>query len=93
MILIICFYLLGKCGITLNSDWKQPKNMSSASDRAAAERAMQFFLGWYAHPIYVNGDYPAVMKQQVAIKSLREGLVQSRLPVFTEKEKKFIFSE
>ena len=56
----------------------------------AAERAQQFFLGWFAHPIYVDGDYPRVMKDQVAMKSTRQNMAKSRLPEFTEKQKVYI---
>jgi beta-glucosidase len=48
----------GKISITLDSDWKEPLNSNNPSDVTAAERAMQFKLGWFANPIYVNGDYP-----------------------------------
>lgn len=50
---------LGQISITLDCDWKEPYSQSEA-DLEAAERAMQFKLGWYAHPIYVDGDYPEV---------------------------------
>ena len=51
---------------------------------------MQFNLGVYAHPIYVNGDYPEIMKTKVAEKSASQNYSKSRLPVFTETEKKMI---
>ena len=83
----VCFVFLGKIAIALNSDWINAKDEKSESDREASDRAMQFFLGWYAHPIYVNGDYPEIMKQMIAKKSRQRGLDDSRLPRFTEKEK------
>lgn len=78
--------------ITLNSDWKEPKT-SSAQDKAAAERAQQFMLGWFAHPIYVDGDYPKVIKDMVKSKSEEQGLRTSRLPAFTDQEKADIKGE
>ena len=51
---------------------------------------MEFKLGWFANPIFVNGDYPEVMKTQVAAKSAAEGRNESRLPEFTELEKLLI---
>lgn len=48
-----------------------------------------FETGWFSNPIY-HGDYPEVMKERVAYRSQLEGLSESRLPEFTEEEKKFI---
>ncbi|KAK3910651.1 Myrosinase 1 [Frankliniella fusca] len=77
----------GRVGITLNSEWHEPKNSSSEEDRLAAERALQFEFGWFAHPIFSEtGDYPAVMKERVMANSLAEGLSRSRLPTFTPEE-------
>jgi len=84
---------VGQVSLTLDSDWKEPLDENNPSDVAAAERAMQFKLGWFAHPIFVNGDYPEEMKQRIAAKSAAEGLSESRLPVFTEEEKIFIRGE
>lgn len=77
----------------MNSDWKEPNDTSNPSDVAAAERAMEFFLGWYANPIFVNGDYPEIMKTMVAEKSAQQGYNTSRLPAFTEEEKLWIVGE
>lgn len=73
--------------MTLDSDWKEPLDPDNPDDVAAQERAMQFKLGWYANPIFVNGDYPEIMKTTVAQKSEQQGLEESRLPEFTEEEK------
>lgn len=54
---------------------------------------MEFKLGWYANPIYVNGDYPEIMKTMVAEKSAQQGYNTSRLPTFTEEEKLWIVGE
>ncbi|CAG5121823.1 unnamed protein product [Candidula unifasciata] len=80
----------GQVGITLNCDWYDPEDPSKQSDIEAADRAIQFFIGWFAHPIFVNGDYPEVMKEFVANASASEGLATSRLPGFTPQEKQRI---
>ena len=41
----------GKIGITLNGGWAEPKTDRQV-DKDAAERALQFDFGWYAHPIW-----------------------------------------
>lgn len=68
----------GQIGITNNCDWREPRTQSEA-DQAAAQRALEFFLGWYADPIY-KGDYPEVMRKRVG----------ERLPKFTEAEVELI---
>ena len=64
----------GKIGITNNCDWREPRT-DSERDRRAAERAVEFFLGWFADPVY-KGDYPAVMRERVG----------ERLPRFTDED-------
>lgn len=84
--------LPGKISITLVSDWKEPLTEGQA-DADAAERALEFMLGWFANPIFVNGDYPDVMKTRIATKSANEGRNESRLPEFTQLEKTMIKGE
>lgn len=79
----------GKVSITLSSDWCEPFT-TKLDDILAANRAMEFMLGWFAQPIYGDGDYPDVMKEYVGIKSKMEGRNVSRLPEFTKAEKKKI---
>ncbi|CAO2636701.1 Lactase/phlorizin hydrolase [Lemmus lemmus] len=68
----------GRVGIVLNSDWAEPLDGESPQDLAAAERFLHFMLGWFAHPIFVDGNYPSTLRAQI----------QQRLPEFTESEKK-----
>jgi len=71
-------YQNGTIGITNNCDWREPLT-DSDEDKAAAERALEFFLAWFADPIYF-GDYPKVMKERLG----------ERLPDFSDDEKKMI---
>ncbi|XP_015240203.1 PREDICTED: lactase-phlorizin hydrolase [Cyprinodon variegatus] len=80
----------GVVSIALNAEWVEPIDITVPREIAAADRAMQFQLGWFAHPIFKNGDYPEAMKAQVLVKSELQGLSESRLPSFTEEEKSFI---
>ncbi|XP_063069542.1 lactase/phlorizin hydrolase-like [Engraulis encrasicolus] len=77
----------GLVSISLNADWVEPKDPNTPREVVAADRALQFQLGWFAHPIFKNGDYPDAMKWQVGNKSELQGLEQSRLPIFTDEEK------
>jgi len=65
----------GLIGMSNNCDWREPLT-DTLEDRAAATTALEFFLGWFADPVY-HGDYPEVMRQ-----NLRE-----RLPEFTPAER------
>ncbi|XP_057626305.1 lactase/phlorizin hydrolase-like [Chionomys nivalis] len=80
----------GVISITISSDWAEPRDPSKQEDVEAARRHVQFMGGWFAHPIFKNGDYPEVMKTRILERSLAENLNKSRLPEFTESEKKRI---
>jgi beta-galactosidase len=68
----------GIIGITNNSDWREPLT-DKPEDIEAAERSLQFFLGWFADPIYL-GDYPAVMRERLG----------NLLPEFSAAEKELL---
>lgn len=68
----------GKIGISLNCDWREPLT-NKPEDKEAAERALLFYVGWFADPIW-KGDYPKVMKESLG----------NRLPEFTDEEKQLL---
>ncbi len=63
-------------GIANNCDWREAATESD-QDKQAAQRALEFFLGWFADPVYL-GDYPQVMRDRLG----------ERLPSFTAQERK-----
>lgn len=78
----------GQVSLALSSGWGEPKT-TNKQDIDAAERYMDFNLGIFAHPIYVDGDYPAVVKEYVAKKSAAGG-IPNRFPSFTAEQKEMV---
>ncbi len=78
---------VGIIGITLSCDWSEPVDPSNSADVAAQRRYSQIKEGIYAHPIFVNGEYPQELKERVKSRS-EDG--KSRMPEFTEEEKCYI---
>jgi lactase-phlorizin hydrolase len=76
--------------LTCNFDWHEPKDKTNMGDLEASERGNQFWIGLYTHPVYVNGDYPDIVKNTIGNKSLHQNYSTSRLPKFTEHEKHYI---
>ncbi|XP_054815653.1 vicianin hydrolase-like [Prosopis cineraria] len=68
----------GKIGITLVTHWFKPK-IKTMNNRVAANRALEFFLGWHADPI-AYGDYPKSMRIRVG----------DRLPKFSKEESEML---
>ncbi|XP_051953538.1 lactase-like b isoform X1 [Xyrauchen texanus] len=79
----------GMVGISLSGDWGEPVDITNQKDIEAAERYVQFYIGWFATPIF-HGDYPQVMKDFIGRKSAQQGLGTSRLPTFSSLEKSYI---
>ncbi|XP_055701294.1 myrosinase 1 [Phlebotomus papatasi] len=76
----------GKIGITVDTSWQEPKT-DSDDDKEASEMGMQFYIGWFAHPIFsATGNYPQVMIDRIDALSKQQGFPRSRLPKFTPEE-------
>lgn len=69
----------GEIGIVLNGDAAFPWDPRDKRDAEAAQRKLEFSIGWFADPIY-HGDYPASMRAQLG----------NRLPTFTEEERALV---
>lgn len=76
--------LNGNVGIVLVSIWYEPKT-NSTEDIEAAENAVQWAFGLFAHPIYI-GNWPQVMIDRIGNLSEAQGFTRSRLPSFTTDE-------
>jgi beta-glucosidase/6-phospho-beta-glucosidase/beta-galactosidase len=77
-------------GITL--DTSTPIALSHThDDQQAVDRHYQFYLGWFAHPIFSkHGNYPKVMIDRIGELSRLQGFSKSRLPSLTPEEIKMI---
>ncbi|PMD36361.1 glycoside hydrolase family 1 protein [Hyaloscypha variabilis F] len=62
-----------------NGGYKIPLT-NSTEDAKAVERAWDFFEGWFANPVFINGNFPEALKSFFA----------SFLPDFTDEEKQMI---
>ncbi|XP_021353931.1 lactase-phlorizin hydrolase-like, partial [Mizuhopecten yessoensis] len=83
-------YYKGTVGLALTAPWAEPFNRSHEQDIRTSERALQFIFGWFANPIFKDGDYPIVMQTSVLENSLKENKLDSRLPEFTAEEKRML---
>lgn len=63
----------GQIGISLNGDFYEPWDKSDPQDHEAAERRMQFHIGWFANPIlYVTN--PPETRRYTNFMQLEDGL-------------------
>eukprot|EP00211_Chloroparvula_japonica_P001742 CAMPEP_0119133958 /NCGR_PEP_ID=MMETSP1310-20130426/14756_1 /TAXON_ID=464262 /ORGANISM="Genus nov. species nov., Strain RCC2339" /LENGTH=538 /DNA_ID=CAMNT_0007124693 /DNA_START=78 /DNA_END=1691 /DNA_ORIENTATION=+ len=69
----------GSIGITLNTNWWEPLT-DTEDDKRTVEVALAFFMGWFADPIFRDGNYPEIMRE----------VLQDRLPTFSEEEQKLL---
>lgn len=80
----------GFVSLSLFFCWLEPADPNSVLDQEATRRAINFQLDFFAKPIFIDGDYPELVKSQIASMSKKQGYPSSRLPEFTEEEKKMI---
>ncbi|KAG7484428.1 hypothetical protein MATL_G00049280 [Megalops atlanticus] len=66
----------GQVSMALGSHWIRPSKTRRENLRAC-QCSLNFVLGWFAQPLFVDGDYPQCMKNNLS----------SRLPSFSEAEK------
>ncbi|CAH0721269.1 unnamed protein product, partial [Brenthis ino] len=80
----------GVCGITISVNWFGALT-DSEEDEQAAEIFRQAEWGLYAEPIFSkHGGFPKEFSKIVAQKSFEQGYPRSRMPEFTDKERKFV---
>ncbi|EKD20137.1 uncharacterized protein L3040_002190 [Drepanopeziza brunnea f. sp. 'multigermtubi'] len=70
----------GQIGITLHGNFSRPWDAQDARDVAAAQRALEFEIAWFADPVHLTGDYPASMRAQLG----------ERLPAFAPAETRLV---
>ncbi|KAF3795776.1 Cyanidin 3-O-glucoside 7-O-glucosyltransferase [Nymphaea thermarum] len=68
----------GWIGISIYTFWMEPQT-NKTEDVAAAQRALDFMVGWFFNPL-VFGDYPEMMKKNAG----------SRLPSFTKSQSQLV---
>ncbi|KAL0994850.1 hypothetical protein UPYG_G00128060 [Umbra pygmaea] len=66
----------GKVSMALASHWIKPSQTRRESVRAC-QRSLDFVLGWFARPLFTDGDYPPSMRHSLS----------HRLPSFTPAER------
>lgn len=77
-------------GITADTSSPHPLTHTH-EDHQAVQRAFQFYVGWFMHPIFsTNGNYPRIMIDRIDELSRQQGFSKSRLPTFTSEEIKTI---
>ncbi|CAG06258.1 unnamed protein product, partial [Tetraodon nigroviridis] len=68
----------GKVSIVLGSHWVEPqRGQNTAENVQLCQQSMEAVLGWFADPIFGDGDYPASLKRQHG----------SLMPTFSPEEK------
>jgi beta-glucosidase len=70
----------GEISIVLNGHFYEPYDASSEVDKAAAQRRLEFYIGWFADPVFLGKDYPPSMRTALG----------DRLPTFTPCELKLL---
>ncbi|XP_038152482.1 beta-klotho [Cyprinodon tularosa] len=71
----------GKVSIVLGSHWVEPhRGQYTATNAALCQQSMEAVLGWFAKPIFGDGDYPVSLKTKHA----------ALMPIFTPEEKLWV---
>ncbi|XP_046380555.2 cytosolic beta-glucosidase-like [Haliotis rufescens] len=79
----------GKVGLAVRSAWFIPKTSRNPGDWFGQALSFAYKSDWMADPVFLDGNYPAVMRQEVHLRSKYRNMT-SRLPVLTTEEQKMI---
>nr|XP_034840218.1 myrosinase 1-like [Maniola hyperantus] len=78
----------GSIFIAYSAQWYEPLNEDEIE---AAAEANQIMWAQYVHPVFSeSGDFPPIMKERIAARSLEQGFPRSRLPEFTPEEIEYV---
>ncbi|KAJ6097923.1 hypothetical protein N7499_002297 [Penicillium canescens] len=70
----------GSITIVLNGHFYEPWDANSEEHKAAAQRRLEFYIGWFADPIFLGKDYPSQMRARLG----------PRLPEFSAEEMRLL---
>lgn len=79
----------GKVSLVLHMDWVEPAFSFNREDMAPAKRVLDLRVGWFAEPIFGNGDYPPVMRQWLHQRNSID-LFNFHLPTFSEEDRQLV---
>ncbi|CAK6969067.1 klotho [Scomber scombrus] len=74
----------GQVSLALHMEWVEPAFSFSREDVEPAKRVLDFRVGWFAEPIFGNGDYP------LGMRSWLRQLNSLDLPVFNEEDRQLV---
>uniref|UniRef100_A0A3P8TXL7 Klotho n=1 Tax=Amphiprion percula TaxID=161767 RepID=A0A3P8TXL7_AMPPE len=74
----------GQVSLALHMDWVEPAFSFSREDVEPAKRVLDFFVGWFAEPVFGSGDYP------LGMRSWLRQLNSLDLPVFNEEDRRLV---
>lgn len=69
----------GRVSMALGSHWVMPSK-TRRENLHACQRSLNFVLGWFARPLFVDGGYPSCMRT----------LLGARLPAFSPREAAYV---
>ncbi|XP_029369159.1 beta-klotho [Echeneis naucrates] len=71
----------GKVSIALGTHWVEPRRGQATADNIElCQKSIEAVLGWFAHPIFSDGDYPVSLKTKHG----------ATMPIFTPEEKLWV---
>ena len=70
----------GSISIVLNGHYYEPYDEANQLDRDAAQRRMEFYIGWFGDPIFLGQDYPSAMRTYLG----------ARLPEFAPEDRQLL---